>query len=255
VGQRRAKSAAHAAGAHDQPGHLLAADSTPQVTPALRERAFQKPLHPDSSDTAYPHEKPRPGFRSTSHATIASARTRSPSGPLAPLDGVFRPFMATSRRELTSFQAKRERLRQRSGGLEAARLEGEGRSATSRHGGSPPRSRNKDFLRKRPAWRIQELAEGGLSERALARIEELGPVALASWRRRARAGMPASSRVPLEMVARDPRLPAIGTALTRIHGTTEHTVTILDDGFEYRGERYRSLSKIARVITGTPWNG
>ncbi len=32
-------------------------------------------------------------------------------------------------------------------------------------------------------------------------------------------------------------------------------MTILDDGFEYDGERYRSLSKIARVITGTPWNG
>jgi Protein of unknown function (DUF2924) len=32
-------------------------------------------------------------------------------------------------------------------------------------------------------------------------------------------------------------------------------VTVLDGCFEYRGERYRSLSKIARVITGTPWNG
>ena len=52
--------------------------------------------------------------------------------------------------------------------------------------GQPARSRNKDFLRKRLAWRIQELAEGGLSERALARIEELGANALASWRRPAR---------------------------------------------------------------------
>src|SRR5450756_1702348 len=54
--------------------------------------------------------------------------------------------------------------------------------------GVSPRSRNKDFLRKRLAWRIQELAEGGLSERALARIAELGPAALASWRRPARTG-------------------------------------------------------------------
>jgi hypothetical protein len=117
---------------------------------------------------------------------------------------------------------------------------------------APPRSRNRDFLRKRLAWRIQELAEGGLSERALARIEELGPAALASWRRPARAGVAAS---PLETTARDPRLPPAGTVLTRTHGTTEHSVTVLDGGFEYRGERYRSLSKIARVITGTPWNG
>jgi hypothetical protein len=121
--------------------------------------------------------------------------------------------------------------------------------------GSTPRSRNRDFLRKRLAWRIQELAEGGLSERALARIEELGPAALASWRRPARTGISPQPRASVSPRARDPRVPAVGTVLTRVHGTTEHTVTVLDDGFEYRGERYRSLSKIARVITGTPWNG
>jgi hypothetical protein len=75
---------------------------------ALRERAFQKPLHPDSSDTAYPHEKPRPGFRSTSHAAIASARTRSSSGPLAPLDGVFRPFLPHFGAEADGFPGKRD---------------------------------------------------------------------------------------------------------------------------------------------------
>jgi hypothetical protein len=121
--------------------------------------------------------------------------------------------------------------------------------------GTPPRSRNRDFLRKRLAWRIQELAEGGLSKRALARIEELGPAPLASWRRPARPGTAASPQPPRRRPVRDPRLPATGAVLTRIHGSTEHTVTILDDGFEYRGERYRSLSKIARIITGTPWNG
>jgi hypothetical protein len=120
--------------------------------------------------------------------------------------------------------------------------------------GCSPRSRNKDFLRKRLAWRIQELAEGGLSERALARIEELRPEALVQWRRPARAVTATSARA-LRAAARDPRLPSAGTVLTRVHGTTEHSVTVLDDGFEYRGGRYRSLSKIARVITGTPWNG
>ena len=120
---------------------------------------------------------------------------------------------------------------------------------------APPRSRNRDFLRKRLAWRIQELAEGGLSERALARIEELGPAALTSWRRPARTGISPQPRASVSPRARDPRLPAVGTVLTRIHGTTEHRVTVFNDGFEYRDERYRSLSKIARVITGTPWNG
>lgn len=121
--------------------------------------------------------------------------------------------------------------------------------------GQPARSRNKDFLRKRLAWRIQELAEGGLSERALARIEELGSTSLAAARRPAHVR---TSTLPIPRsteAARDPRLPPAGTVVRRIHGTTEHSVTILDDGFEYRGENYRSLSKIARVITGTPWNG
>jgi hypothetical protein len=121
--------------------------------------------------------------------------------------------------------------------------------------GQSARSRNKDFLRKRLAWRIQELAEGGLSERALARIEELGADALASWRRRARTGTSSSPRPRSAGAVRDPRLPLGGTVVRRIHGTTEHSVVVLDDGFEYRGERYRSLSKIARLITGTPWNG
>lgn len=121
--------------------------------------------------------------------------------------------------------------------------------------GVPPRSRNKDFLRKRLAWRIQEVAEGGLSERALARIEELGAEAWASCCRPTLADTAKQPRTALAPSARDPRLPAVGTVLTRTHGTTEHHVTVLDDCFEYRDERYRSLSKIARVITGTPWNG
>ena len=41
--------------------------------------------------------------------------------------------------------------------------------------GKPTRSHNKRYLIKRIAWRIQELAEGGLSDRALAKIEELVP--------------------------------------------------------------------------------
>ena len=120
--------------------------------------------------------------------------------------------------------------------------------------GQPAHSRNKDFLRKRLAWRIQELAEGGLSERALARIEELGADALMASRRPTRHT--ASPTPPTESTAaRDPRLPPAGTVVRRVHIAKEHSVTILDDGFEYKGERYRSLSKIARLITGTPWNG
>ena len=53
----------------------------------------------------------------------------------------------------------------------------------------------------------------------------------------------------------DPRNPVVGTRLIREWQGVEHTVTVLDDGFEYQGRPYKSLSAIARAITGTRWNG
>ncbi|KAA0250330.1 MAG: DUF2924 domain-containing protein [Acidobacteria bacterium] len=121
--------------------------------------------------------------------------------------------------------------------------------------GAPPRSRNRQYLRKRLAYRIQELAEGGLSPRALDRIDQLIRLAPPPWRRPAAGSHGLAAQPRLAPATRDPRLPSPGTVLTRIHRGVEHRVTVLVDGFEYRDERYRSLSKIARKITGTPWNG
>src|SRR5262249_55491093 len=118
--------------------------------------------------------------------------------------------------------------------------------------GEPSHSRNKDFLRKKVAWQLQANAETGLSDRALARIAELAPALPARWPR-----VPKLTPVlaPSSNPLRDPRLPPVGTVLRRAHGGAEHAVTVIDDGFEYAGEKYRSLSKVARVITGTAWNG
>jgi hypothetical protein len=117
--------------------------------------------------------------------------------------------------------------------------------------GEPSHSRNRDYLRKKIGWRIQELAEGGLSDRALARIEELIPGASLHWPRKKRKGVQSKPKKP----KRDPRLPAAGTVLTRIYQGAEHAVTVLEKGFEYRDKKYRSLSGVAREITGTRWNG
>ena len=54
---------------------------------------------------------------------------------------------------------------------------------------------------------------------------------------------------------RDPRLPKVGTVLEREHNGYVHKVTILEDGFEYEGKKHRSLSGIAKLITGAIWNG
>jgi hypothetical protein len=122
--------------------------------------------------------------------------------------------------------------------------------------GEPTRSRNKDYLRKRLAWRIQENAEGGLSERSVSKIIELGDQLPERWRmRQATSQVEACSIAPPAANARDPRLPPIGAVLTRSHNGASHHVTVLADGFTYDGEHYKTLSAIARHITGTAWNG
>jgi len=125
--------------------------------------------------------------------------------------------------------------------------------------GEPTRSRNKSYLKKKVAYRIQEIAEGGLSARARDRIEELAADAPIRHRQR-RVAEPASENAAPdgsnpEQKGRDPRLPAVGEVLVKVHRGVEHQVSMLDGGFEYQGERYTSLSKIAKVITGTNWNG
>lgn len=110
--------------------------------------------------------------------------------------------------------------------------------------GEETNCRNKDYLFKRLAYRIQERRYGGLTDEARARAEELAKDA------------PIRRRVPPPPPKpRDPRLPPVGTVLRRKHGGVEHEVIVLDDGFEYQGERFASLSQVARKISGTRWNG
>jgi len=121
--------------------------------------------------------------------------------------------------------------------------------------GYPTASRNRDHLRKRLAWRVQEIVEGGLSQRARDRIEQLlDGHFLPDLTRRARQDATAKNpeSAPKD---RDPRLPPVGTVIRKTHRGTQHVVTVLEEGFEYRGEQYRSLSAVAKVITDANWNG
>lgn len=127
--------------------------------------------------------------------------------------------------------------------------------------GEPTHSRNKVYLQKRLAWRIQELAEGGLSQGAVARIRQIGDRLPERWRvRQAQveaAAQPAPEPTPTipEPAPRDPRLPPVGTVLRRVFEGTTHAVTVCAEGFEYAGRQYTSLSAIATQIAGTRWNG
>jgi len=119
--------------------------------------------------------------------------------------------------------------------------------------GEPTRSRNKDYLRKQVAWRIQELAEGGLSTRARSRLEELATNAPTRWRRPRGQAAISSNEAPAK--DRDPRLPSPGSAIRKTYKGAQHLVTVRADGFEHAGRFYPSLSAVAKAITGTHWNG
>jgi hypothetical protein len=119
--------------------------------------------------------------------------------------------------------------------------------------GEPSRSRNKDYLWRRLAWRIQELQYGGLSDRARARIEELAPDGFI----RARPPTQAIPARPTANVARirDARRPTPGTIITRQWHDRELRLLILEDAFEFDGVQYGSLSEAARAATGQRWSG
>jgi len=114
--------------------------------------------------------------------------------------------------------------------------------------GLPDRPHNRAHLLKRLRWRLQELAEGGLSEDAVRKIDELGDWLPDAWRKR-----PAPPHPPA--VERDPRLPPPGTTLRRKHDNVIHEVLVCEDGFLYAGEHFKSLSAVANRITGTMWSG
>jgi hypothetical protein len=106
--------------------------------------------------------------------------------------------------------------------------------------GEPPVF-NRRYLESRLAYRIQELAYGGLKPDTVRRLEKLGEE-LDGGRVDVRK-RPANDR------------PISGTRLIRDYQGVEHCVTVRDNDFEYQGRPYKSLSAIARAITGTQWNG
>lgn len=119
--------------------------------------------------------------------------------------------------------------------------------------GHESRSHNRDWLFKKVAFRMQEVRRGGLSERAKRRARELAGDSY--LRARPPKDFDPAPAPPPQAHPKDPRLPAVGTVLTKEHGGETHAITVLADGFEYRGELYPSLSRIAKAVTGTSWNG
>ncbi len=100
---------------------------------------------------------------------------------------------------------------------------------------------NRRFLESRLAYRIQELAYGGLKPETIERLEALGEQL-------------DGGNVVLRRIRADAK-PISGTRLIREWQGVEHCVTVRDHDYEYQGRPYKSLSAVARAITGTRWNG
>ena len=145
--------------------------------------------------------------------------------------------------------------------------------------GVPPRIDHRRFLVRRVAWQIQAQRYGGLSKATKARLAELtlqlNPLAEMIARGKSRRATktihspktmsvaessvaPSPARVARpkrHRLGRDARLPMPGSVLRRVYQGREILVRVLAGGFEFEGQTYRSLSAIAKHITGAHWNG
>ncbi|HVX37597.1 MAG TPA: DUF2924 domain-containing protein [Hyphomicrobium sp.] len=102
------------------------------------------------------------------------------------------------------------------------------------HGMQPPKSLSRDLILRGITYKIQERAFGGLSKSVLRKLSE----------------------VPSNIVRQaSPVRVRVGTRLVREWNGQTHIVLVHADGVEWRGKRYRSLSVVAREITGAHWSG
>ena len=118
---------------------------------------------------------------------------------------------------------------------------------------------HKGWLVKRIAWRLQALAEGGLSERARQRAADLANEAdlRLSPPKLKTTLAPSSAPGLAERAPRapDPRLPSPGAVLRRLYKGQQLDITVLQSGFAYGGQVFASLSAVAKAITGSHCNG
>ncbi|TWU64552.1 DUF2924 domain-containing protein [Crateriforma conspicua] len=145
---------------------------------------------------------------------------------------------------------------------EVARLQkmtcGELRDQFATVTGESTNAKNRKWLIRRIVWRMQANLEGGLSADAINRIRELADGA------DLRVTSPAARRLSNDDAKRTQVLPTgvqssttplPGTLITRVYKGREIRVRVTIDGFEFEGELFRSLSAVAKHITGSHWSG
>jgi len=99
-----------------------------------------------------------------------------------------------------------------------------------------PMSYSKSYLISKIAYRIQELAYGGLSTETRKRMEQM------------------STNINGSIVKKKYK-PLIGSKIIKEYRDKTHEIAVVEGGFAYEGEIFKSLSAVAQYITGTKWNG
>jgi hypothetical protein len=147
---------------------------------------------------------------------------------------------------------------------EAARLRGLGTHDLQREFaermGTPCRSGNRDYIISRLLWQAQATESGSLSDRVRALADNV------SKGRGLRTQPPRDVQAVINAAIRAQKLgaasatpesdgPAVGDCIERLYKNRLIQVRVLQDGFEWEGTRYRSLTSVAKAVTGTNWNG
>lgn len=108
------------------------------------------------------------------------------------------------------------------------------------------------YLWRKIAYKLQEREHGSLSAKAKGRlkmlIEEYDPINNKALR-------PDKPTSCLPVASKDKRLPIPGTVITKEYKNAKYQVKVLEKGFEYNGKIHKTLSAIAKEITGAHWNG
>lgn len=125
--------------------------------------------------------------------------------------------------------------------------------------GQETKQRNRVYLIKRLAWKLQEDRFGKLTPEQEARVaeyrREIEALPPEKWFPGSKANREAAIREKLRPGLRDRRVPLPGSVLTRTWKGNEVVVKVLESGFEFDGRMFRSLSAVAHEVTGTSWNG
>lgn len=145
---------------------------------------------------------------------------------------------------------------------EVARLQkmtcGELREQFASVTGETTNAKNRKWLIRRIVWRMQANVEGGLSADAINRIRKLADGA------DLRVTSPATRRLSSDAAKRTrvvptgvptSTMPIPGTLITRTYKGRELRVRVTQQGFEFEGELFGSLSAVAKHVTGSHWSG